>query len=85
MYYLYHVWVCVNVPLDRGKVLRLTAQRLSFRDTLVRERQLPCVHLKVRVKLDRADELAKHMDMQRTQHWHSDTHSGGTTAIERTY
>ena len=61
--------VCVNVPLDRGKVLRLTAQRLSFRDTLVRERQLPRVHLKVRVKLDRADELAGQEDIMRcTQH-----------------
>ena len=56
---------CVNVPLNRGKVLRLTAQRLSFRDTLVRERQLPRVHLKVRVKLDRADELAGQEDIMR--------------------
>ena len=78
--------VCVNVPLDRGKVLRLTAQRLSFRDTLVHARQLPRVHFKVRVKLDRANKLAGQEDIMRcTQHWHGDTHSGGTTAIESTY
>ena len=51
---------CFNVPLDRGKVLRLAAQRLAFRDTLVRERKLPREHFKVRVNLDRANELAGH-------------------------